>query len=44
MSNSDDLDIVGRKEAIPQKEVDLKAWCPSCDENVGRMIEIQGSD
>jgi hypothetical protein len=37
MSNSDDLYIVGIEE-------DLKAWCPSTGENVGRMIEIQGSD
>jgi hypothetical protein len=44
MSNSDDLDIVRREEAILQKEEDLKAWCPSSGENVGRMIEIQGSD
>jgi hypothetical protein len=44
MSNSDDLDIVGREEAILQKQEDTKAWCPSSGENVGRMIEIQGSD
>jgi len=43
-SNSDDLDITGIEEAILQKEEDMKAWCPASGENVGRMIEIQGSD
>jgi len=44
MSNSDDLDTVGIEESIIQKQEDMKAWCPSSGENVGRMMEIQGSD
>lgn len=42
--NSDDPDITGIEEAILQKEEDIKAWCLSSGENVGRMIEMQGSD
>ena len=44
MSNCDDMEITGIEEAILQKEEDMKAWCPSSGENLGRMIEIQGSD
>jgi len=44
MSYSDDMEITGIEEAILQKEEGMKAWCPSSSENLGRMIEIQGSD
>lgn len=44
MSKSDDLDIVRIEEAILQKEEDMKPWCPSRGEDVGRMMEIQGTD
>lgn len=38
------MDIREIELAILQKEEDLKAWCRSSGENVGRMIEIPGSD
>lgn len=31
-------------EPTIQEEEDMKAWCPSSSQNVGRMIEIRGSD
>ncbi|MDQ0239288.1 hypothetical protein [Arthrobacter bambusae] len=39
-----DLDFMKAQETILQKEEDLKAWCPSSGENVGRMIEFPGTD
>ncbi|MGN7150349.1 hypothetical protein ACTHQ6_15300 [Arthrobacter sp. SAFR-179] len=45
MSNGhEDPDFVKIQEAILQKEEDMKPWCPSSGENVGRMIEFPGSD
>lgn len=46
MNHRDDheLSFVEIQEAILQKEEDLKTWCPSSGENVGRMLEIRGSD
>jgi len=38
------MDIPEIETVLMQKEQDLKAWCPSSGENVGRMIEIPGSD
>ena len=40
----DDLDFVMIQQVILQKEEDMKAWCPSSGENVGRMIEFPGND
>ncbi|MDJ0317630.1 MULTISPECIES: hypothetical protein [Arthrobacter] len=42
--SKDNLDIVKIEEAILQKEEDMKAWCPSSGENVGRMIESSATD
>lgn len=46
MNNRDDheLSFVAIQEAILQKEEDLKTWCPASGENIGRVIEIRGSD
>lgn len=38
------MDVPEIETVIWQKEEDLKAWCPSSGENVGRMIPIPGSD
>jgi hypothetical protein len=42
--DDDDLDFLKLQEAINQMEEDMKAWCQSSGENVGRMIETPGSD
>jgi predicted RNA-binding Zn-ribbon protein involved in translation (DUF1610 family) len=34
----------GLTEAILQKEEDMKAWCPSSGEDVGRIIESPRTD
>lgn len=45
MSGDDrDLAFLKSQETILQMEEDLKAWCPSSGENVGRMIEFPGTD
>lgn len=44
MSTDDDPDFPKMQEAIMQMEEEMKAWCPSSGENVGRMIETPGSD
>ncbi|MFT4258135.1 hypothetical protein [Microbacterium sp.] len=41
---SDRVDNCYMAEVILQKEEDLKMWCPSSGENVGRMLPIAGSD
>lgn len=38
------MDIRDTEVTILQMEEYLKAWCPSSGENVGRMMEIPGSD
>lgn len=43
-SYGDDLDFVKIQDAILQKEEDMKTWCPSSGEDVGRMIEFPGND
>ena len=42
--DGDDLDRMKIQEAILQKEEDMKTWCPSSGENMGRMIEFPGND
>lgn len=38
------MDIREIEMAIMQKEEDMKAWCPSSGENVGRMTPSTGDD
>ncbi|MGH3973219.1 MAG: hypothetical protein ACRDS9_07830 [Pseudonocardiaceae bacterium] len=38
------MDVPQFETALWQMEEDTKAWCPSSGENVGRMIEIPGSE
>lgn len=38
------MDTPNMEVAILQKEEGMKAWCPASGENVGRVIEISGSD
>ncbi|WP_353649377.1 hypothetical protein ABLG96_21700 [Nakamurella sp. A5-74] len=38
------MDVPQFEAALLQMEEDMKAWCPSSTENVGRVIEIPGSD
>jgi len=38
------MEIPEIETAIQQKEEDLKNWCPSSGENVGKMIQLDGSD
>lgn len=37
-------DYVRIQETILTKEEDMKAWCPSSGADVGRMIELPGTD
>jgi len=43
-SDDNNLDFLKIQETILQKEEDMKAWCPSSGEDVGRMIEFPGTD
>lgn len=38
------MDVPQFETELWQMEEKMKAWCPSSGENVGRMIEILGSD
>ena len=42
--DGDDLDVMQIQEAILQKEEEMKTWCPSSGENMGRVIEFPGND
>ncbi|GLB67034.1 hypothetical protein AHIS1636_14730 [Arthrobacter mangrovi] len=38
------MDVPEIETGILQKEEDLKTWCPSSGEDVGRMIPLSWSD